>query len=89
MRVYKESVDGSTLYSLGSGKPYTYNGITPTQNVGAHARCHRCIYNFSRIERRIQQQKRYLYQYVSYYFLADNAKIKVFFEIQNTFDVQL
>ena len=37
-------------------------------------------YNLSRIERRIQQQKRYLFQYGSYYFLADIAKIKVFFE---------
>ena len=48
---------GSTLYSLGSGIPYTYNGITPTLNVGAHARCYQFVNNFSRIERRIQQQK--------------------------------
>ena len=46
-------------------------------------------YNLSRIERRIQQQKRYLFQYVSYYFLADYAKIKVFFEIHYIFKVRL
>ena len=33
-------MDGSTLYSLRVWKSlYTYNGITPTLNAGAHARC--------------------------------------------------
>lgn len=43
MYMYKESVDGSTLYPHGSGQPYVYNAITPTQNVSAHASCHRHI----------------------------------------------
>ena len=68
------------MYNLRSGHQQSYIKITPTLNVGAHARCHRIvIYNLSRIEVRVQQQKRYMSYLCISIFLADSANIEILF----------
>ena len=48
-----------------SGRPYVYNGITPTLSAGAHARCHRHISICPELWGGSNSNKRYLVQYVS------------------------
>ena len=48
-----------------SGRPYVYNGITPTLSAGAHARCHRHISICPELWGGSNSNKRYLIQYVS------------------------
>lgn len=48
-----------------SGRPYVYNGITPTLSASAHARCHRHISIRPELWGGSNSNKRYYVQYVS------------------------